>query len=232
MASWATALTAANAEEAKADAPAYFAIIDSETVPPEDYLFTMQQRARDKYYHGSVSEEKLKELRAEVTQGLVDQVLLTHEAKKRGVRLDEALIAKRLQAEEAKLAKQRTWASKKDVALPLIKKRIEREEYVKLLEQKVKNIDDPEDKDKLDYYKENPDKFTAPEEWNVSLIMLKVDPSSPSSVWQETADFASDLVQQIRSGANFEELARIHSGDESAVDGGNMGYIHTGMNAR
>jgi parvulin-like peptidyl-prolyl isomerase len=229
-----TAKAADVAVPVKAETPqqAYFAIVDKETVPQEEYLVAVQQRARDKYYHGSISAEKLDELRTEVTQGLVDQVLLTQEAKKRGLQVDASIMAKRLQAEEAKFAKQRSWAKKKDVLLPFIKKRIEREEYVKLLEQRIKDINDPPDKDKLDYYKDNPDKFTAPEEWNVSLIMLKVDPSSPASVWQETADMAADLVQQIRNGANFEELARIHSGDESAVDGGNMGYMHTGMLAK
>ena len=48
-------------------------------------------------------------------------------------------------------------------------------------------------------------------------------------MWQETTELANDLVQKIRSGENFEELARVHSRDESAIDGGNMGYIHTGM---
>ena len=36
-------------------------------------------------------------------------------------------------------------------------------------------------------------------------------------------------MRRLREGENFEELARIHSGDESAINGGNMGYIHTGM---
>ena len=40
---------------------------------------------------------------------------------------------------------------------------------------------------------------------------------------------AESLLKKIRKGDSFEELARIHSGDESAVNGGHMGYIHIGM---
>jgi len=63
----------------------------------------------------------------------------------------------------------------------------------------------------------------------VSLILLKVDPSSPSKVWPEAADEAADIVDRIRKGADFAELARIHSGDKSAENGGDMGYLHIGM---
>ena len=37
------------------------------------------------------------------------------------------------------------------------------------------------------------------------------------------------LVQQLRDGADFAELARSHSGDKTAEQGGDMGYLHRGM---
>jgi parvulin-like peptidyl-prolyl isomerase len=37
------------------------------------------------------------------------------------------------------------------------------------------------------------------------------------------------LVRQLRQGADFAELARLHSQDASAEAGGDLGYLHRGM---
>ena len=44
-------------------------------------------------------------------------------------------------------------------------------------------------------------------------------------------DEAMRLIKQLRSGTGntFAELARLHSGDESAAAGGDLGYVHKGM---
>ena len=40
---------------------------------------------------------------------------------------------------------------------------------------------------------------------------------------------AASLVKKLRNGADFAQQARQRSGDESAVNGGDMGYLHRGM---
>ena len=37
------------------------------------------------------------------------------------------------------------------------------------------------------------------------------------------------IAKRLRGGADFSELARLHSGDGSAQKGGDMGYLHRGM---
>jgi len=79
------------------------------------------------------------------------------------------------------------------------------------------------------YYDANPEKFTEPERFRVSAILLKVDPSSPSAVWNAALEEAQGIVAKLRNGAQFAELARLHSADSSAENGGDMGYLHRGM---
>ena len=97
------------------------------------------------------------------------------------------------------------------------------------LEARQRKVAPPDRKQILAFYETYPEKFTEPAQHRIALILLKVDPSSPSSVWQAAMDEAAQLVTQLREGADFPELARLHSSEASAENGGDMGYLHAGM---
>jgi len=61
------------------------------------------------------------------------------------------------------------------------------------------------------------------------VILLSVAPSATGEIWQAAQTEGVDLVERIRGGSDFEELARMHSADPSARNGGDMGYLHIGM---
>ena len=61
------------------------------------------------------------------------------------------------------------------------------------------------------------------------MILLKVDPSATSATWKKSDEQAQALVKRVRAGEDFAALARQHSGDGSAQQGGDMGYLHSGM---
>jgi parvulin-like peptidyl-prolyl isomerase len=121
------------------------------------------------------------------------------------------------------------WEDNRGEILSIAKAGLERESLVQRLREQVRNIAQPPLKEVKQYYEDNKDKFTEPQQWDVSIILLLVDPSSSSEVWEQTVEKAGKLLEKIHKGESFEELARIHSGDESAVDGGHMGYMHLGM---
>ena len=68
-----------------------------------------------------------------------------------------------------------------------------------------------------------------PEQNQRYSLLFGVDPSSPSEVWQSAAEEGKSLTKQLSGGADFAELAREHSSDASADEGGDMGYLHSGM---
>jgi parvulin-like peptidyl-prolyl isomerase len=71
--------------------------------------------------------------------------------------------------------------------------------------------------------------FVEPEQVKLSIILLKVDPSSRQPVWDSAQAEAQALHRKLAAGADFAELARLHSGDRSAANGGAMDYTHRGM---
>lgn len=103
------------------------------------------------------------------------------------------------------------------------------------LEADVRRVPEPGAEEVRKYYDAHPDKFTAPERLRVSLILLKVEPSATGAAWKAAEAEAARLVDRLRQtelqrrGADFAELARLHSGDVSASRGGDLGYVHKGM---
>ena len=97
------------------------------------------------------------------------------------------------------------------------------------LEEQAKVVAEPSSSELKAYYDAHLDLFTTPEQVRVSMILLRVDPSSPGSVWEQANTEAASILDRLNKGADFGELARIHSSDPSAQNGGDMGYIHVGM---
>jgi len=217
----------ANLEESGAGG--FFAIVNKETIPVDTYYEEFQKGVRETFFHGKVTDKELDQFRQKVAKQLVGKALLVQEAAKLGIKPDVKQVDEQVKKETNKYRQQANWESSKEFILATVRKEVEKKNVVELLEQKARNIKEPTDEAVRQYYKDNADQFTAPEKWNVSIIMLKVDPSSPNQVWQDTIQLADELVVKLRNGENFEELALIHSSDESSVNGGNMGYIHTGM---
>jgi len=235
------AASAEKAEDTAEKKNREFAVFGNDVITETEYLFALEKGVREKFFHGKVSRDEMDAFKKTVADKLVDQTLLYKEAKRRKLSLDKdarAGVERRMKKylnSNPGLDKQETQSAgkeKQESAKGLMRKLLERDALVKTLESEVKQELAPTEAQKKQYYAENKDKFTAPEEWHISLIMLKVDPSSPGQVWQDTTDFAMDLLDQLRDGMDFAEAAYIHSSDESAMDGGDMGYVHIGMMAK
>jgi len=71
--------------------------------------------------------------------------------------------------------------------------------------------------------------FSNGEERRASHILIKADDESDVAR-QAAADKAAELLQQLRGGADFSELAKVHSADTgSARQGGDLGFFGRGM---
>lgn len=86
------------------------------------------------------------------------------------------------------------------------------------------------------YYNENPKFFKRPELARVSHILIKpefIDPNSdpnadPNEAKAIASKKAEDLLKQIKEGADFAELAKIHSMCPMAPQGGDLGFFPRG----
>ena len=81
---------------------------------------------------------------------------------------------------------------------------------------KIEQSLNPTDADLLNLYNQNKDAFRTPERLRVQHILLKTTGKPPADEPKIKAK-AEDLLKQIRAGANFAELAKKNSEDDSSA---------------
>ena len=84
------------------------------------------------------------------------------------------------------------------------------------LKKKVETEIQVSDADMQKFYEQNKDKFNTGEQMKASHILVKTEKE------------AKDILAQIKSGGNFEELAKKNSADSSAAKGGDLGWFGKG----
>lgn len=213
---------------AASPAPA-FARVGDIVITQQDYDTALAAATRKKFYHGKIPEGGVAALQREVGDTLVANALLLREARRRGLKPDDAAIRQTLQQYEQRYRDSKQWQQTRAQLVPSLTKRLQEESLLSQLENLVSNVPPPDVKQIHEYYAAHPDKFTEPEQLRLSVILLKVDPSSPTTVWEKAQDEAQQIVKQLRGAAGFAEAARVKSGDPSSEKGGDLGYLHHGM---
>jgi parvulin-like peptidyl-prolyl isomerase len=225
-------LQAARAQDAaRAAAPEpLYATVNGKPITQKDFHVAYNSYLRQKYYHGQVPEDQLAPVRKEVSDRLVERILLLEEAKRRGLTPDEQRIAQTIAAYDTRYAGSEMWQKDRASMLPGLKQQLAEQDLLQQIEASVHAIAEPTDEAVRAFYKARIELFTEPEKMRLHTILLKVDPSAPKASWDAARDEAARIIVRLRSGeSSFEELAGLHSNDSSADKGGDMGYLHRGM---
>ncbi len=205
------------------------ATVGNSVITVQEYAMALRSEARRRFYHFKPPEEEMAAFRREVADQLIERALLVQEAKRRGLRADPEYVDQRMQVIRARVEKGNAQQHAGEAFWTALRKQIEREQLIeKLREQEHLKIS-PTDAQLREFYRANPDKFTEPERLRVSVILLQVNPSSPPSAWDAARHEAQQLLERLEKGADFAELARLHSSEASGPNGGDMGYLHKGM---
>lgn len=206
-----------------------YAKVGEREITINEFNQTYSRTVRQRYYHSKPPENELAAVRQEIADGLITRQLLLIEAEHQGLRADDKSIQATLQQYDERYADSPRWEEQRDMLLDSLKQKLIEDDLLRQLESKVRNIAPPTEEQLKSYYEQHPDKFTEPTQQKLSLILLVVDPSSPTDVWQAAMDKGKQLVTELNKGADFAEYARIYSGDVSAGQGGDMGYVHREM---
>lgn len=207
----------------------YFAKVGDMLVTWVDYNYEYSSAASKKFYHAKPSEDTVAAFQREIRDTVVTNAMLVLEAKRRKLKPDDAVVKQKLEQFEKHFAKDPNWPKARPRVLPIITVRLQNENLRSKLEKLVRNVPSPTAKQLRKYYADHPEKFTAPPQQRVSVILIRVDPGAPDADWQKAAEEGQDLVKRLRAGEDFAELARDYSSDPTAEEGGDMGYLHEGM---
>ena len=206
-----------------------FATVGDTVISRADYQRALAVAMRKKYYHAKPPEAEFARFRREVGDEVVNRVLLLAEARRRGIQPDREQIAATVAGYDAQYGASANWQANRDKMLAAVLPQLESESLLERLGQLVKRVPEPAEPVLRAYPAQHPALFTEPEQVRLSVILLKVDPASPQAMWDAAHAEGRQLHRRLLAGADFGDLARLHSGDRSAAAGGQMDYAHRGM---
>ena len=101
-------------------------------------------------------------------------------------------------------------------------------EYFILSSDDYKNKVNVREREIRRYYQKYEDNFATPSEIRARHILFKLSPDASEELFQEKSEQLGKLLDQIRGGSSFEELAIKYSEDGTASEGGNLGWFKLG----
>jgi parvulin-like peptidyl-prolyl isomerase len=207
-----------------------FAKVGDSIISVQVYKQALNSAGRNLFYHGQPPEEELTAFQQKVADQLIDRQLLVQEINRQGLVVDETALNKKLEKYRNRARRHEQEIDENSEQWLRLRQWAEEELLMQQLEQVVReSVLIPSEDVLKDYYRKHPDKFTEPEQQHLSNILLQVAPSSPPETWEAAKREAQEIVERLRTGVDFAELASLHSGDASAGNGGDMGYLHKGM---
>ncbi len=181
------------------------------------------------YFHSTVNEEKLKEVRKKALESLIEHTLMYSYAVSKGIKASndevEDIVDKLVdfygsqEKLEAVLKQNKTdmaelrQAIRRDLTLKQL--------FEKEIEYKIT------DEDLKKYYEENKFKFKEPEKIKAALIYVRNDPGDPKGR-EKALEKIKKAEQDLKNGENFPYVAQTYSDDPTRVKGGDLGFIHRG----
>jgi peptidyl-prolyl cis-trans isomerase C len=170
--------------------------------------------------------------RDEVLRGVLDQLitytLMTQEAKGKNIVVPDGEIDQRIR-------QMRGAASDADFQKALEARNMSLEQLrsdarlqltiEKMMEEQVAGIAAATDAEARQFYEKNPDKFKQGDTVRASHILLRVDRAASDAARKQARTRIEGILKRARGGGDFAALAKQHSQDGSAPQGGDLGYF-------
>ncbi len=172
------------ATQQPASVQAVYARVGDREITLEQYNQTYTRAVRQRFYHSKPPEAELDAVRQEIADALITRELLLIEAERTGIQPDQKNIKATLEQYDQRYADSPRWQQERVGLLGALKLKLEQDDLLRQMENKVKNVAPPTEKQVRATTSKYPEKFTEPMRQKLSLILLVVDPSSSNEVWQ------------------------------------------------
>ena len=185
-------------------------------------------------YSGAEREKKVADMEKRVMDSLIEGLLLETEAEKSGVKaserdIDDAVedVKKQNSLDDEML---KSALIREGLAYEAYRTQIKRQiEKNRMIGQQVRTKVTVTDSDMTEYYERNKRLFLRDEEVNVSHILFVVPEKASDAEVEKIRKQALDVLEAIKRGKDFSELAKKYSQDASGKQGGSLGFFKRGQ---
>ncbi len=194
-------------------------------------LVGARERAAAEQFQGAELGEQIKKIRVEAIDELINRQLILQYFKEKGYQLPSYLIEDRIATiirEEHNGS--RAAFGRKLASFGLTIERFRKDEMDKIIVQSMRQQAVkatpvvPLEKLKV-FYKEHISEFSTEEQIKLRMIILRSNEKGPIEQRQR---FLEEVRQKVLQGANFADLAKLYSEDNTAEIGGDWGWVQPG----
>jgi peptidyl-prolyl cis-trans isomerase C len=171
-------------------------------------------------------------IREQAVNNLINRELLSEAVKKEGIKVSSDEVDKRISDLEAAAGGAQGFDDRlamMGVTRDDLRQEIELGVGIeKLMEQKSEGMSEPTEADMRNFYDENPDQFTRPEQVKARHILFMVDADASDADKAAKRKEAEEALAELKAGADFATMAQERSDCPSASKGGDLGYFGRG----
>lgn len=180
----------------------------------------------------NVSPEKRQKFRKDALNDLIEFELLFKEAKKRGIKVKSSTIDEVIDENVKKFGSKKKFKEvlkKQGLTIDEFKERVRKYHMVVTLLNNVFKDTEYKEDELREYYGKNKQKFRRPESLHLYHILIKVDSTATEEEWGKKKKYAEEILEKIRSGGDFGEVAYNYSEDPYKFKSGDLGFVHKGQ---
>lgn len=181
----------------------------------------------------NIPEEQMFLLRSDIVDALIEEAAVAVEIERLGIKVNEDDIAAEINNVRQQFQSAQEYYSALEaqgLSEQLLKDDIRKSLAMGLLmEQEVFSKMKISEDEMMEFYLENSEYFEIQETVAASHILIRVDENADSKDVEAARNKILGLKKQLDNGADFAELAKVHSEDTSGVRGGHLGTFTVGQ---
>jgi peptidyl-prolyl cis-trans isomerase SurA len=177
--------------------------------------------------------ERVRAVCRKVLERLIEEKLIDQEVKRAGIKVTNKEVENALEEIRRQNAVNQEdlerGLAKDGLTIEAVKKEIEKRiQRIKLISWAVKTESKVGEKELRDFYRKNIDRYRRNESYRPSHILFIVPKDATFEEVQEIRKRCQKMLEKIKAGEDFGEMALLYSQDATARDRGDLGYFKKG----